>query len=233
MRELNMMMNTDSAYRMNVIEVEKLLQQVQSMDGKVNQTYLMRSLEVIYAALNEWPRVFALRVDLRFAHVYVGGDVDSPTCFQRVDPQAMTRFIESLKNRLLEEHRRKEHRYAHSGLKYIWVRELDTGIFPHYHLVLLFNKDHYAFLGDYTSHDANNMATRIQRAWCSALGLTFPEYTELVHFPKNNAYIFDQKSAVIHSPMYIDFLKRMAYLCKESTKIVGDDRRNFGCSQTS
>ncbi|UNP87526.1 inovirus Gp2 family protein [Aeromonas encheleia] len=98
-----MLINKNSAYEMNAVEVEKLLQQVQSMYGEINQAYLMRSLEVIYAALNEWPRVFALRVDLRFAHAYAGGDVDSPTCFQRVDPQAMTRFIESLKNRLWEE----------------------------------------------------------------------------------------------------------------------------------
>ena len=51
--------------------------------------------------------------------------------------------------------------------------------------MLLFNKDVYAFLGDYRDYDANNMGTRIQKAWCSALGLPYPDNATLVNFPVN------------------------------------------------
>ena len=217
---------------MNAVEVAKLLQDVQSMYGEINQTYLVRSLEVIYSALNEWPRVFALRLDLRFADVHPCGDRDVPDCFQRQDPQVITRFIESIKSQLREEHQRKGHRHAFAAPKYIWVREQVTEIHPHYHLVLFFNKDHYAFLGNYTDHDANNMATRLQKAWCSALKLPYPDYAALVNFPSNNAYHVDLTDVMSRSSNYISFLYRMAYLCKERTKPIGDGFRNFGCSQT-
>ncbi|WP_429154688.1 inovirus Gp2 family protein [Aeromonas media] len=226
-----MMNNIVNGYKMNAVEVEKLLQQVQSMYGEINQVYLDRSLEVVYSALNEWPRVFALRLDLRFADVHPCGDSDIPDCFQRQDPQVITRFIESLKSQLREAHRRKGHRHAFAALKYIWVREQVTGMCPHYHLVLFFNKDHYAFLGNYTYHDGNNMAARLQKAWCSALKLPYPDYATLVNFPSNNAYYVDQADVMLRSPNYISFLYRMAYLCKERTKLIDDGFRNFGCSQ--
>lgn len=218
---------------MSAIEVVKLLQQVQSMYGEINQAYLARSLEVVYSALNEWPRVFALRLDLRFADAHSSGDGDVPDCFQRQGSQVITRFIESLKSQLREAHGRKGHRHAFAAPKYIWVREQDTGAYPHYHLVLFFNKDHYAFLGNYTDHDANNMATRLQKAWCSALTLPYPDYAALVHFPPNNAYHVDLTDVMSRSSNYIEFLYRMAYLCKERTKLMGDGCRNFGCSQVN
>lgn len=227
-----MMNNIVNGYKMNTVEVAKLLQQVQSMYGDINQAYLARSLEVVYSALNEWPRVFALRLDLRFADAHSCGDRDVPDCFQRQDPQVITRFIESLKSQLREAHGRKGHRYAFAAPKYIWVREQVTGVSPHYHLVLLFNKDHYAFLGNYTDHDANNMATRLQKAWCSALKLPYPDYAALINFPSNNAYHVDLTDLMSRSSNYIEFLYRMAYLCKGRTKLICDGFRNFGCSQT-
>lgn len=56
-------------------------------------------------------------------------------------------------------------------LGYIWARERVTGEHPHYHLVLLFDREAYAYLGDYTKPDADNMGTRIQKAGAAPLGL--------------------------------------------------------------
>lgn len=200
--------------------------------GEINQAYLARSLEVVYSAFSEWTRVFALRLDLRFADAHPCGDRDIPDCFQRQDSPVITRFIESLKSQLREAHWHKGHRYAFAAPKYIWVREQVTDMPPHYHLVLFFNKDHYAFLGNYTDHDANNMATRLQKAWCSALKLSYPDYASLVNFPPNHKYHVDINDVMLRSPNYINFLYRMAYLCKERTKLIGNGFRNFGCSQT-
>ena len=114
---------------------------------------------------------------------------------------------------------------------YIWVKEQDDSHYPHYHLVLLFNKDVYAYLGNYQDYDAQNMANRIQKAWCSALGIGFPEYAMLVHFPMHPTYIFNRNDAVIRSGSYCDFLLRIAYLAKKRTKFTRPGQRNFGCSQ--
>ncbi|CZX75168.1 Protein of uncharacterised function (DUF3296) [Enterobacter hormaechei] len=114
---------------------------------------------------------------------------------------------------------------------YIWARERDTGIHPHYHLTLLFNREVYGYLGDYTNRDADNMATRIQKAWCSAIGLEYPDYAYLPHFPKNHSAWFTRQDALTLSPDYYDFLLRVAYLAKYNTKDLSDGYRNFGTSQ--
>lgn len=97
--------------------------------------------------------------------------------------------------------------------------------------MLFFNKDVYRYLGDFTNPEAKNMGTRIQRAWCSATSLPFPDYANRVEFPENREYVFDRKSATIHEQEYWDLLLRMAYFCKERTKPQGDDKHNFGCSR--
>lgn len=214
-------------------EFNDLLKVSTKMYGFISPYYLKRSLEVVHSVLEQWPRIFAVRIDLRFANAYWGGDSDIPTCFQRADAQSITRFIESLKSRLREDHWRNGKRGEPSLPKYIWVREQEASEHPHYHFFLFFNKDHYAFLGDYTNPDANNLATRIRRAWCSALALPYPDYAHLAHIPRNHSYWFDRKSAVIHSSMYRKFLLRMTYLFKVRTKLVDDGMRNFGCSQTN
>ncbi|MDM5065603.1 inovirus Gp2 family protein [Aeromonas salmonicida] len=229
--KVNIPMNANSVYEMNATEVAELLRQVKVMYGDIHVPYLIRSLAVVDSTLKKWSRVFAIRVDVRFAKVNSGCDIFHPTRFQRTDSQVITRFIESLKSQLREVSKRKRRRYISSEVRYIWVREQDTGDHPHYHLVLFFNKDRYTTLGNYTKPDGINMATRLQKAWCSALGLPFPEYAGLVHFPKNCEYIFDRKEVLLRSSGYMKFLNRIAYFSKVRTKLVGDGQRNFGCSQ--
>lgn len=220
------------SYRLNIFEVGNLLQEAQrKYKCDISPYYLNRALDVVYSTLKKWKRVFVLRFDLRMADCNWGGDSDLPTAFQRADSQAITRFIESLKSRLREDHRRKGHRGEPCKPSYIWVRERDKGVYPHYHIVLFFNKDQYAFLGDYSNRDADNLATRVQRAWCSALDLHYPDAAKLVHIVENGAYRYDHKAAVLHSSTYWKLLIRIAYLCKERTKVMGDGFRSFGCSQ--
>lgn len=216
---------------LNGDEFESMCLQANGMYGEISGYHFSRSLDVIYSCLAKYSRVCAMRVDLRFAQDSWNDDPDLPTCFQRTDSKVITRFFESLKSQLKEVHRRKGIMRDLALPDYIWVREQDGSIFPHYHLVLLFNKDVYAYLGNYQDHDAVNMANRIRKAWCSALGLNFPEYASLVHFPKNPTYIISRNDASVRSQSYRDFLLRIAYLAKERTKYTGDGQRSFGCSQ--
>ncbi len=219
------------SYILNDSEFNALYSQAKNMYGDLSPYHLRRSLGAIYSCLAAYPRVCAMRVDLRFAQDTWGGNPDMPKCFQRTDPAVITRFFESLKSQLKEEHRRKGMMRDVALPDYIWVKEQDDSHYPHYHLVLLFNKDIYAYLGNYQDHDAQNMANRIQKAWCSALGLGFPEYAMLVHFPKHPTYIFNRNDAVTRSGSYCDFLLRIAYLAKKRTKFTRPGQRNFGCSQ--
>ncbi|UCQ37218.1 inovirus Gp2 family protein [Edwardsiella piscicida] len=141
------------------------------------------------------------------------------------------RSTTSLKSQLREEHKRSGRAGKPSPFGYIWARERVTGERPHYHLVLLFNKDVYGYLGDYSKPDADNMGTRIQKAWYSAIGLEYPYYASRVEFPENHSAWFTRQDALTLSPDYYDFLLRVAYMAKEYSKDFHDGYRNFGTSQ--
>ena len=221
-----------SPYELSEKEFESLLLAAEKKyDSRLSRYMLRRSLAVISNYLENYNRVFALRADLRFAQSHVPDEPDLPTCFQKDDEKAITRAIESLKSQLREEHKRSGRAGEPVPLGYIWARERVTGEHPHYHLVLLFDKEVYAYLGNYTESDADNMATRIQKAWCSAIGLDYPEYAYLPHFPKNHSAWFTRDDALTLSADYYDFLLRVAYLSKEYSKDFHDGYRNFGTSQ--
>ncbi|HBM2886263.1 inovirus Gp2 family protein [Klebsiella aerogenes] len=221
-----------SPYRLTEKEFKSLQQEAEEKyDSPISGHMLRRSLDVTSNFSEKHDRIFILRADFRFAQSHVAGEPDMPTCFQRDDEKAITRAIESLKSQLREEHKRSGRAGKPSPLGYIWARERVTGERPHYHLVLLFNKDVYGYLGDYSKPDADNMGTRIQKAWCSAIGLEYPYYASRVEFPENHSAWFTRQDALTLSPDYYGFLLRVAYMAKEYSKDFHDGYRNFGTSQ--
>lgn len=199
--------------------------------GSMTREHLFRSIDIVDSVLDRYPRVYALRIDLRLANESPDDDSDILICLQRSDPSVITRFMESLKSQLRADHYRKKRCGKPSLPSFIWCRERDSSSYPHYHLVLFFDKDIYAYLGGYRDYYSDNMGTRIQRAWCSALGLPYPEYATLVNFPKNSQYRFDRRSAREMDNNFYSFLFRLAYLSKQRTKSRCDGYRNFGSSQ--
>ena len=213
---------------MNSYYFEQLLAKAEALYGEISSTQLKAAIDIVEDFLSVFPRVFAVRVDLRFPLMISADAPDMPTCFPSADPKAITRLFASLGSQLLAEHRRKGKLGIPAPFGYIWVKEQDGSGFPHYHLVLFFNKDVYAYLGNYTDFRMVNMATRIQKAWCSALRLPFPEHARLVHFPERGVYWLGRDSATMVSETYRGFLLRIAYLFKWHTKVPGE--RNFGRS---
>ena len=136
----------------SVFKMKQFISQCEDCYGPMNYTYLRRSLDVVSDTLARCPRVYALRIDLRFAVESPDDDADTLTCLQRSDPSVITRFMESLKSQLRADHYRQKRRGTPSLPAFIWCREQDSSASPHYHLMLLFNKDVYAFLGDYRDY---------------------------------------------------------------------------------
>lgn len=199
----------------------------------IDLNILNQLLNMVYGTLEQNNRILGIRTDLRFAQSHVPGEPDLPLCFQRDDAQAITRSFESLKSQLRADHNRSMRAGEPTFPSYGWCRERDTSVHPHYHLMLLFNADVYGYLGNYQDPDADNMATRIQKAWCSALGLDYPDYAALTEFPPNTVYRFSRFDALDRNPVYWNFLVRLAYLAKTRTKDVHSGYRNFGTSQYS
>ena len=221
-----------SQYSLSSEEIDELVAIAFSMySSPINPDILNALLKMVYDMLEQHNRIFAIRTDLRFAQSHVPGEPDLPLCFQRDNVQAITRFSESLKSQLRADHHRSMRPGNPTLPSYGWCRERDTGEHPHYHLVLLCNRDVYTYLGNYQERDADNMATRIQKAWCSAIGLHHDDYATLAEFPPKPVYRFSRNDALERSPVYWDFLVRLAYLAKTRTKDNYGGYRNFGTSQ--
>jgi len=199
--------------------------------GEINIKYLERIDDTVKKALHEHPRTFAVRLDLRCPDVDLL-DSDCPSVFFDADPSVITRFIESFKSQLKEEQNRKRRagcRVYPCTVRYIWVREQNNSLHQHYHVVLLLNKDAYAFLGKYKS-DSDTLQLKIRKAWCSALRLDFMEHGRLVHFPVNPIYYLDNNREVGVEHGYWALLYRLAYFAKVDTKLYGRNHRVFGAS---
>lgn len=221
-----------SPYALTEKEFESLLLAAEEKyKSRISRYMLRRSLAVVSNTLEQHNRIFAIFLILRFAEDHVPGDPDSPLCFQRADPKAITRCIDSLKSQLRFEHERSGRAGEPALPANIWARERDTSEHHHYHLAFLFDRDIYGYLGDYTKSGADNMGTRIQKAWCSAIGLDYPDYAYLPHFPKNHSTWFTRQDALTLCSDYYEFQVRMAYLAKYNTKDLNDGYRNFGTSQ--
>ena len=105
--------------------------------------YLSRLKHTIELVLAQCPRVLAFRVDLRLP---LGIDLTEPTYTNQV----ISKFIASFKAKI-EYHQdrgRERNRFAHDGkVRFIWCREVGQGGRPHYHLLILLNRDAYFKMG--------------------------------------------------------------------------------------
>ncbi|HEJ7887328.1 TPA: inovirus Gp2 family protein [Serratia liquefaciens] len=222
----------ESQYSLTNEEIDDLVEIAsRKYRSPIDLNILNSLLEMVYNTLEQHNRILAIRTDTRFALSHVPGEPDLPICFQREDAQAITRFFESLKSQLRVDHNRSKRPGDPTFPSYGWCRERYTSEHPHYHLMLLFNADVYGYLGNYQELNAKNMATRIQKAWCSALGLAHEDYATLTEFPPNAVYRFSIFDALDRNSVYWDFLIRLAYLAKTRTKDVHSGYRNFGTSQ--
>src|SRR5574343_278638 len=151
--------------------------------GPINTEYLSKLCEVSNKALNQYSRVLAIRVDLRFRQL----DDGYFSLYQHTDNDVISRFFKVLKY-LLESHVSQRGNFYGveidpTVLRYIWVREQNEGQYQHYHAVLLLNKNTFRQLGKFNAEDNHSLATIIQLAWAKAVGIPEDQVGGLVDFP--------------------------------------------------
>ena len=201
--------------------------------GELTQSYLSRMIDVINKGVNEHPRTFAIRIDLRLPGLGYHAPLeehDIPTSFAKTDASVISRFFSSLEAKIIADinaRKRAGTRVHPCTLRYAWVKEQNNEHKDHYHIFILLNKDTYAFLGQYTG--INNLAYMIMSAWSSALGLHVDLARELVHFPENPCYYLDVNKPDFN--LNLDrFIYRISYMAKAKSKNINQQYRSFGCS---
>lgn len=206
--------------------------------GALNEVIIDKLIATTNKAIDEYPRTTAIRIDLRLPYVSDPQnhfDVDFPSHNLKVDHAVISRFIDSLKAQIREDLKRKMNvrdRVHPCRVRYFWVRELGSSSEQfHYHLILFFNKDTYAHLGDLRFGFSNvNLIFKIRKAWASALSGGYEECEHLVHIPKNPIYYLNRNNA-FNTNVHSDLIFRTSYFAKDKTKPYGDGYRCFGCSQ--
>lgn len=191
-------------------------------DGPLIENYLVRIDKTLQTALLHHTRVAALRFDLR---------LPQGMQFAVDHNRLMTAFWERLKDRI-ESNRAQAKRtlgMAHdTSIHYAWAREYDeTGNRPHWHCVLLVNKDAYWGIGRLKS-EAENMYKRIVAAWHSALGLAPGHDLGLVHVPNNAVYHLHRES---NGEDFSNLFYRLSYFAKARSKLYGGSTNAFGGSR--
>lgn len=196
-----------------------------------NTDYLARIERTLNHSLTDYTRIMALRVDLRFPKTDENDDM--PTHFINLD-KVMSRFIDSLNVRLKYNQlnsKRLNKRVYLNRLRYVWVKERVSSEYPHYHCVLIFNKDAYYHLGDYNL-DEPSLRTMITKAWYSALQLELGPITDtgaLVEYPVHGKYCLDQNSSTFEAD-YMVLMQRLNYLAKDCSKHYSASSRSIGYS---
>lgn len=210
----NLWIHTDSEFKGLPVMADR---------GSLISEYLDRAYNTIQKALDHYPRVFAIRFDLRYPT-----DITLPG--EQLTNQAIERFVASLKAKI--KHNRTtalklNERIHDTVVRYIWVREYSNNGKPHYHFLLLLNRDAFHTLGNFNSGN-ENMFRRIVSAWASALHLTYEQAKGLIHVPDNPVYHVTRNN---EDSSFSDLFYRVSYFCKVATKRYSDGEHSFGCSQ--
>lgn len=194
----------------------------------VNQDYLKKMNQVLSRVLSEKKRVSAFRIDLRFP----SGNSDYHN-----DAKVITRFIESLKEKIKWDVKKKSNLWRRTlteKLDYIWVREVGSeSHHAHYHVILFLNKDNYYSLGDYKKNDGN-LAALINQAWKSALNIKSEMVSGLVHFAGSYHLVQYQSNNFNNTNLQFELnnlRQAFHYLAKDYTKAYHSGLRSIGCSQ--
>lgn len=213
-------------------ERQQLLQHFQAADQPIDERILACLERVLDNAFMDYRELTLIRVDLRFARAE--SEQDMPVCFQHTDPEVITRFTASLRSQLEAQAARKADEKVRTHpckLRYLWVLEQNKSALPHYHLILVLNKDAHNYLGKVDGNKSIGLIKLIQEAWCRALGVSYDEHCTLVHVPRNACTHLSGAEVSDRSRRYWDWLMHACYLAKRFTKLTGAARRSFGSSQ--
>ena len=182
--------------------------------GPFVKKYLNKIIDVVEMSLDEHPRTFAFRIDLRFP-----SSLSLPEII-KLEKRLIERFIASLRAKVRHARntaKRTNPKMHRTNVRYLCTREIGEQGRPHYHLVIFLNRDAFNTLGKY-SLERNNLYSRLIGAWESALGLESGAGEGLVNIPVNAVYQISADDADSQNKLF----HRASYMAKAATKMRGN-----------
>lgn len=199
--------------------------------------------DVLMDAVEDFSRITAIRLDLRYPKSYEGDEV----------PKAMTSFFRSLNSQIKEELKRRKRRktsVSRERLRFIWCKEICSSSYPHFHIVIILNKDNFRHLGNYSDFSLLKSVDKCKTlyqmavsAWSRALNIDLKAAYWGVKVPDNPIYhvverdLFDDYDdedceGQSFDSMFNPLFNRAIYLTKLRSRAVGRGR-TFGTSRRS
>ncbi|MBB4864034.1 hypothetical protein HNP46_002894 [Pseudomonas nitritireducens] len=184
--------------------------------------YLQILQRITERSLADHREVFAVRFDLQFPEVEF-------TPWHWMTNEVISRFVESLEERIQNARKKAavDNKKAHkTTVRWMWVKEYgddSSRANPHYHCLLLLNRDAFNALGKFDL-ERDNLYSRLVSAWASALGVEDWQAMGMVHIPTNACYSITTEG-------YSGYFYRMSYLCKARSKVYGNGQHACGYSR--
>ncbi|MCP1319799.1 inovirus-type Gp2 protein [Halomonas sp. 707B3] len=192
------------------------------------ENYLASAWRTLHHCVDQQHLTFAVRMDLHFPEAMSRSPLHD-------NNEVLTRFFRHLRYEL----DRVNLKYPHN-LRYIWAREQAHSDKPHYHLMLLLNKNAVDSIGytgpsDDGSYSRDNLFHRVYRAWLKAIGFSGDDlrWGQIVHVSEHPA-TGRYWSGVLHRDDYMamnDAMYMASYLCKAYTKPFCQGIKVFDCSR--
>ncbi|RBM27973.1 inovirus Gp2 family protein [Vibrio tarriae] len=209
----NLTITHESTFNGNKVYIDK--------EGLVVE-YLEGIESVLEKALEQYARLFIVRVDLNL-----------PTDFRGDDSAVMTRFFRSLKSQVAAYRRRSARLnrkpYRETTIRYVWAKECDTSTSSHYHVALIFDRNVFRSLGDFGEYQ-QSLANRIRNAWKRSVEAMYSgKEKPAIHFSKQGQYHLLRNSEEF-GEVFQSVFYRLSYLAKRRTKHFGKRMNNFGHS---
>ncbi|TDX22948.1 uncharacterized protein DUF3296 [Modicisalibacter xianhensis] len=196
--------------------------------GPLIENWLERALLTLQASTLHYRETFAFRIDLHFPD-------GMPRLPMHDDNLVLSSFFRFLRYEL----QIANTKYP-TQLRYIWAREQANSDKPHYHLMLLLNKDAFDSIGRFAP-DQNgkylrqNLYHRMMRSWLKAMGFDAddPRFHQLVNV-SINSITKEPWSRILHRDDWCAMDEAMymaSYLCKEYSKPIGQNVHVFDSSR--
>lgn len=186
--------------------------------GPLIENHLVKIFQKLNEIQQENLETFCIRLDLHF-----------PDNYALTNNTVIEKFTASLRAKLAHSEKvRKENgvRVHPTNLRFIWCRELSTTGRPHYHVLLMLNKQAYAHIGSFDL-DCENLYSRICHAWSSALGRHAQDTKGLIHFPDNPTTVLRRGDPQSFQEVFY----RVSYFAKQDTKPLGQGFHTLGTSR--
>ncbi|MDE1224931.1 inovirus Gp2 family protein [Vibrio aestuarianus] len=193
-------------------------------DGLVLE-YLEEIDRVLTEALNKYPRIYAVHINLNLPSDFGG---DYLTVFAH-----FFRILESETNELCKDkYTDRTYRYQQTVIRYIWTKASESTS-DHHHLILLFDRDLFQNLGTGREGWGRFLYKKVRKAWDSVVEAYYRQpCSGLGYSPTNEGFELLSDAEVF--PLQLnEVFYRISRLAKPTTKHDDNRSTSFGCSHNS